>query len=66
MARTLLPSSPFLLTRPLRDVTMYNVHHLPKFDISTHTPLAGRDDVVQIDDMETLISTHTPLAGRDI
>ena len=36
------------------------------FDISTHTPLAGRD--AQIDKKITprfVISTHTPLAGRD-
>ena len=36
-------------------------------DISTHTPLAGRDWMVHKDcDLEYAISTHTPLAGRDI
>ena len=33
--------------------------------ISTHTPLAGRDDNEQKLEIELLISTHTPLAGRD-
>ena len=33
----------FLLTRPLRDVTMANVGSGEGFKISTHTPLAGRD-----------------------
>ena len=35
-------------------------------DISTHTPLAGRDGVQTIKTDESgEISTHTPLAGRD-
>ena len=55
----------FLLTRPLRDVTLglqvvFHVH-----DISTHTPLAGRDMLGLKTLSEMLISTHTPLAGRD-
>ena len=34
----------FLLTRPLRDVTMlYAYPVLNAYPISTHTPLAGRD-----------------------
>ena len=34
----------FLLTRPLRDVTL-NINPMDFVDkISTHTPLAGRDD----------------------
>ena len=33
--------------------------------ISTHTPLAGRDDIGILDPVPVLISTHTPLAGRD-
>ena len=33
--------------------------------ISTHTPLAGRDSVLQVWISELAISTHTPLAGRD-
>ena len=35
-------------------------------DISTHTPLAGRDlGGISADFLEGRISTHTPLAGRD-
>ena len=33
--------------------------------ISTHTPLAGRDDIAKASGEMLLISTHTPLAGRD-
>ena len=33
--------------------------------ISTHTPLAGRDNVLRVDVQSPPISTHTPLAGRD-
>ena len=35
------------------------------FAISTHTPLAGRDQPVQLRLHIVRISTHTPLAGRD-
>ena len=38
---------------------------LPKYGISTHTPLAGRDFLPRCSDFRVLISTHTPLAGRD-
>ena len=57
---------PFLLTRPLRDVTggISGVLDLSG-QISTHTPLAGRDHVALKDVANNLISTHTPLAGRD-
>ena len=34
----------FLLTRPLRDVTETIAEALPNMSISTHTPLAGRDE----------------------
>ena len=34
--------------------------------ISTHTPLAGRDQDNAKNDIVTRISTHTPLAGRDL
>ena len=35
-------------------------------DISTHTPLTGRDSCVSSGVIESLkISTHTPLTGRD-
>ena len=33
----------FLLTRPLRDVTMHYREMNERREISTHTPLAGRD-----------------------
>ena len=56
--------SSFLLTRPLRGATRFS----PPFadgGISTHTPLAGRDDDGRAKTDDELISTHTPLAGRD-
>ena len=35
-------------------------------EISTHTPLAGRDGIPFSGDIDAVgISTHTPLAGRD-
>ena len=34
--------------------------------ISTHAPLAGRDERVYNSVMRKLISTHAPLAGRDV
>ena len=55
----------FLLTRPLRDVTyafrIISIQH----QISTHTPLAGRDFSIRRFYYFIFISTHTPLAGRD-
>ena len=33
--------------------------------ISTHTPLAGRDNREDCERYDAKISTHTPLAGRD-
>ena len=33
--------------------------------ISTHTPLAGRDNMRALSELFNDISTHTPLAGRD-
>ena len=35
----------FLLTRPSRDVTFWKKHRLHHRWISTHTPLAGRDNI---------------------
>ena len=35
------------------------------FRISTHTPLAGRDNLLRPRLISYYISTHTPLAGRD-
>ena len=36
----------FLLTRPLRDVTQCVNNFCFYVNISTHTPLAGRDDII--------------------
>ena len=35
--------SPFLLTRPMRGATHWDFYLHKVFDISTHTPHAGRD-----------------------
>ena len=55
----------FLLTRPLRDVTTPRAIPADSRDISTHTPLAGRDTILDRTENGFQISTHTPLAGRD-
>ena len=57
----------FLLTRPSRDVTGISPDYINQMAISTHTPLAGRDNQLSYNLLgEIAISTHTPLAGRDI
>ena len=56
----------FLLTRPLRDVTLLFRLFQKTSAISTHTPLAGRDIIIRPAVDIFLISTHTPLAGRDV
>ena len=56
----------FLLTRPLRDVTLFGTKAGPAIAISTHTPLAGRDSGKASRCRLQKISTHTPLAGRDL
>ena len=61
-----LPMSQFLLTRPSRGAT-YVLDTCPYYiSISTHTPLAGRDKIVDALNDTLPISTHTPLAGRDL
>ena len=60
------PAAGFLLTRPLRDVTDDASNAVIQYNISTHTPLAGRDDHLLKIPGDLLISTHTPLAGRDM
>ena len=55
----------FLLTRPSRDVTVLERPDVYVDAISTHTPLAGRDDRYGLLIYAFYISTHTPLAGRD-
>ena len=63
---TLTPSSvEFQLTRPLRGATGEKRTIVGTYEISTHTPLAGRDEIVKIINVDKKISTHTPLAGRD-
>ena len=56
----------FLLTRPLRDVTMPDIETIrenrflltrPLRDVTTSTPRCNS---------RVVISTHTPLAGRDV
>ena len=56
----------FLLTRPLRGVTMYQLTQAMAAGISTHTPLARRDSMLGLIDNSVQISTHTPLARRDL
>ena len=56
----------FLLTRPLRGATVFTAYNLLGLNISTHTPLAGRDISEMTRQELAKISTHTPLAGRDV
>ena len=56
----------FQPTRPLRGATDYPLQTIPAESISTHAPLAGRDDsFLRRPRGRNLISTHAPLAGRD-
>ena len=55
----------FQLTRPMRGVTAAAELAEKLYNISTHTPHAGRDDVPEGFYRDTVISTHTPHAGRD-
>ena len=65
-SKKLATKSPFLLTRPSRGATNLNGQDGATVQISTHTPLAGRDqDSAGATDTAYGISTHTPLAGRD-
>ena len=59
------PTSKFLLTRPSRGATVHDPAGSGGTEISTHTPLAGRDVPSFAAFSMCLISTHTPLAGRD-
>ena len=56
---------PFQPTRPLRGATFYGRRRFLVYDISTHAPLAGRDNRVLNPSNSSNISTHAPLAGRD-
>ena len=55
----------FQLTRPMRGATMMGMLGIFAQMISTHTPHAGRDEIVGYTPAEIGISTHTPHAGRD-
>ena len=59
-------SAQFLLTRLLRGATMSDYIVTLEALISTHTPLARRDQLIRHRHLLWCISTHTPHAGRDI
>ena len=60
-------SRKFQPTRPLRGATLVAAVALLEVRISTHAPLAGRDQVLPDAVKENKnISTHAPLAGRDL
>ena len=57
----------FQPTRPLRGATNAELTRSVIENISTHAPLAGRDDAPDDADSQGIkISTHAPLAGRDM
>ena len=55
----------FQPTRPLRGATYREPADLIRHGISTHAPLAGRDEACGALRVVASISTHAPLAGRD-
>ena len=55
----------FQPTRPLRGATFDHYDYYVASNISTHAPLAGRDDAICVGKTCSVISTHAPLAGRD-
>ena len=55
----------FQPTRPLRGATVRAILSIHHRWISTHAPLAGRDDKRTREQRKADISTHAPLAGRD-
>ena len=57
----------FQPTRPLRGATSVTAPYSEAGNISTHAPLAGRDERLPFSPLAlTQISTHAPLAGRDV
>ena len=56
----------FQPTRPLRGATTPFCGLAVVYPISTHAPLAGRDDYDIAGGYMDLISIHAPLAGRDL
>ena len=55
----------FQPTRPLRGATAMRGTTGRRLSISTHAPLAGRDEGAVRHPRHRRISTHAPLAGRD-
>ena len=55
----------FQLTRPMRGATMFRSQCVWIFNISTHTPHAGRNKLIKNIFFLHIISTHTPHAGRN-
>ena len=56
----------FQPTRPLRGAASFRSSGRPARQISTHAPLAGRDEIrTESNQLAYWISTHAPLAGRD-
>ena len=55
----------FQPTRPLRGATIERIAGEHLFEISTHAPLTGRDQLQEMLDNADDISTHAPLTGRD-
>ena len=55
----------FQPTRPLRGATLEELQKKTAKVISTHAPLAGRDQTKKKIKKRHYISTHAPLAGRD-
>ena len=61
LERLKISETKFLLTRPSRDVTTYGGSYMETSNISTHTPLAGRDMIAE--KMEKLFEnfySHAP------
>ena len=56
----------FLLTRPLRDVTLYFFLDVSVQDFYSHAPYGTWLTTWCIGFIDFIISTHTPLTGRDM
>ena len=59
--RDIISDNPFLLTRPMRDVTCFQSDKKVSNQVSTHTPHAGRDLLYNdIRAMNTSFYSHAP------
>ena len=56
---------PFLLTRPLRDVTCFGQCNCYNNLFLLTRPLRDVTELAEVAEPVLTISTHTPLAGRD-